>query len=161
MQESDVALRLCGYIRRGLLDSDHEVVCTRASDKFVSLVGRCEIANVAFADLLLSIHCNAFSNPNAHGAEFWTSRGTTNADAIAERLFDSIEAAFPRLAMRADHTDGDSDREAGFVVLTQSRMPAVLVEVAFISNPLEERWLRDVGWLMRFAGSIVSGLRRP
>jgi N-acetylmuramoyl-L-alanine amidase len=126
----------------------------------VSLVGRCEIANVAFADLLLSIHCNAFSNPNAHGYEVWTSAGQTAADPIAERLFESIGEAFPRLAPRYDKTDGDSDKEAGFAVLVGTRMAAVLVETAFISNSIEEKWLRDVGWNLRMAGAIVSGVNR-
>jgi N-acetylmuramoyl-L-alanine amidase len=160
LKESDAALQIAKYIRHGLLDSDHEVICTRLDDKFVSLVGRCEIANVAFADLLLSIHCNAFSNPNAHGYEVWTSRGQTAADPIAERLFESIGEAFPRLAPRYDKTDGDSDKEAGFVVLTQSRMAAVLVETCFISNAIEERWLHDIGWMMRMAGAIISSVNR-
>ena len=160
LMESDAALQVAKYIRRGLLDSDHEVICTRSSDKFVSLVGRCQIANTNLVDLLLSIHCNAFSNPAAHGYEVWTSRGQTAADPIAERLFDSIGEAFPRLAPRFDKTDNDSDKEAGFVVLTQSQMAAVLVEIAFISNPIEEVWLRDVGWNLRMAGAIVSGVNR-
>ncbi len=158
LRESDAALQIAKYVRRGLLDSGHEVVCTRSNDTFVSLVGRVEVANNAFADLLLSLHCNAFSNPMAHGGEVWTSRGQTAADPIAERIFNSMAGAFPLLAMRADKTDGDSDKEAGFVVLTQSRMAAVLVEMAFISNAIEERWLRDVGWKMRMAGAIVSGV---
>jgi len=37
-------------------------------------------------------------------------------------------------------------------------MPAVLIETAFISNVLEERWLNDVGWRMRMAGAIVSAV---
>ena len=158
LREADVALQIAKYVRRGLLDSGHEVVCTRSSDVGVSLVDRCWIASNAFADLLLSIHCNAFSNPSAHGAETWTSRGQTAADPIAERLFTSIAESFPRLTMRFDKSDGDYDKEAGFVVLTQSTMAAVLVEVAFISNPLEERWLRDIGWRMRMAGALVSGI---
>ncbi len=160
LAEAAVALHVSKYIRFGLRDSGHEVFCTRSDDKFVSLVGRCQIANSNLADLLLSVHCNAFSNPSAHGFEVWTSRGETTADPIAERLFNSIGDAFPRLAPRFDKTDGDNDKEAGFVVLTQSDMAAVLVEIAFISNPIEEVWLRDVGWIMRMAGAIVSGVNR-
>lgn len=156
--ESQAALQIAKYVRRGLLDSGCEVACTRSDDKFVSLIGRCEFANDWQADLLLSIHCNAFSNPNAHGFEVWTSRGQTAADPIAERIFNSIAGAFPSLAPRFDKTDGDSDKEAGFLVLTESRMAAVLVEVAFISNAIEEMWLRDVGWKMRMAGAIVSAV---
>jgi N-acetylmuramoyl-L-alanine amidase len=160
LRESDAALHIAKYVRRGLLDSGHEVFCTRSADVGVSLIDRCRIANDAFVDLLLSIHCNAFSNPMAHGYEVWTSRGQTLADPIAERLFISIGEAFPRLAPRFDKTDGDYDKEAGFVVLTQSSMAAVLIETAFISNPIEELWLRDVGWKMRMAGAIVSGVNR-
>jgi N-acetylmuramoyl-L-alanine amidase len=94
----------------------------------------------------------------AHGSEVWTSIGETAADPIAERMFNSIAGSFPLLTMRADRTDGDSDRESGFAVLTGTLMPAVLVETAFISNSIEERWLRDVGWLMRMAGAIVSAV---
>lgn len=151
-------LSLGKYVRRGLLDRNIEVMCTRSTDKFVSLSGRCNMANDWNAHLMLSLHANAFSNPLAHGAEVWTSVGQTGADPIAEKIFHSIAGAFPLLAMRADQTDGDNDKETGFAVLTGTQMPAVLVEVAFISNAIEERWLRDVGWLMRMAGAIVSAV---
>jgi N-acetylmuramoyl-L-alanine amidase len=160
--ESYAALQIAKYIRRGFLDCGWDVFCTRSDDKYVSLQGRCDIANSNNIDLLLSIHCNAFSNPTAHGYEVWTSVGQTGADPIAQRIFESISTAFPDLTPRFDKTDGDDDKEAGFVVLVGSTMPAVLVEVAFISNPLEELWLRDVGWKMRMAGAIISGVnRRP
>jgi N-acetylmuramoyl-L-alanine amidase len=160
--EADATLRLCHYIGRGLFDSHHEVIHIRTEDKFVSLDDRCDFANANGADLFLSIHCNAFSNPAAHGYEVYTSVGQTAADPIAERIFRSIGEAFPRLAPRFDKTDGDSDRESGFKVLVGTRMPAVLIETAFISNPLEEQWLKEVGWTMRMAGSIISGVnRRP
>lgn len=156
--ESQAALSIGRYVRRGLLDVGMDVLCTRSSDTFISLERRCEMANDWGADLFLSIHCNAFSNPTAHGYEVWTSRGQTAADVIAEKIFNSIGEAFPRLTPRADTTDGDNDKEAGFAVLTGTRMAAVLVEVAFISNAIEERWLRDVGWKMRMAGAIVSAV---
>jgi N-acetylmuramoyl-L-alanine amidase len=158
LQESFAALQIARYVRRGLLDCGCDVMCTRSDDKFVSLSGRCEYANDWQADLFLSIHCNAFSQPTAHGYEVWTSVGQTLADPTAEKIFASIGEAFPKLTPRFDKTDGDCDKEAGFAVLTGTRMAAVLVEVAFISNPLEERWLRNVGWKMRMGGAIVGAL---
>jgi N-acetylmuramoyl-L-alanine amidase len=160
LEEKEAALQISKYVRRGLLDQGETVFMTRDGDEFVSLVGRCEMANEEGADLFISIHCNAFSDPAAHGYEVWTSVGVTDADAVAERLFESIGGAFPKLTPRVDMTDGDSDKEEGFAVLVGTTMPAVLIETAFISNVLEERWLNDVGWKMRMAGAIVSGLRR-
>jgi len=159
LNESYATLQIAKYVRRGLLDSGYDVICTRSSDKAVGLGERCRIANTNHADLLLSVHCNAFSL-DAHGYEIWTSIGQTAADPIAEALFESIGAAFPKLTPRFDKTDGDSDKEASFKVLVGTDMPAVLVEYAFISNPVEEEWLRDVGWKLRAAGGTVSGVNR-
>jgi len=158
LTEAAAVLQIGKYVRRGLLDREIEVLCIRSKDEFVSLPARCDMSNDWRPDLFLSIHANAFSNPLAHGYEVWTSVGQTAADPIAERIFQSIGVGFPNLAPRFDKSDGDSDKEAGFAVLAGTRDPAVLVECAFISNALEERWLRDVGWLMRMAGSIVSAV---
>jgi N-acetylmuramoyl-L-alanine amidase len=49
--------------------------------------------------------------------------------------------------------------QAGFVVL-KSPIPSVLVETAFISNPVEERKLRDKGYQRRMAEGILRGLKR-
>ena len=157
-RESTIALEISRYVRLGLIDSGCDVALTRDDDSFVSLPTRCAKANAYGADLFLSIHCNAFSNPAAHGFEVWTSRGETAADPIATRLFGSIKAAFPELLPRVDLSDGDCDKESGFAVLRGTNMAAVLIECAFISNVLEERWLRDVGWRMRMAGAIVSAI---
>lgn len=160
LKESEANLDIVRYLRRGLIDQGAEVLCTRSDDAFVSLQGCCDLANEFDAEVFVSVHCNAFSNPSAHGYEVWTSVGLTDADDIAEELFHSIGGAFPGLTPRADQTDGDSDKEAGFAVLVGTNMPAVLIECAFISNLIEERWLNDIGWKMRMAGAIVSGLRR-
>jgi len=160
LKESNAALQITKYVRRGLIDQGETIYTTRDGDNFVSLEKRCEMANNEGADLFISIHCNAFSDPAAHGVEFWTSRGTTDADAVAERLYETVTAAFPKLTPRVDMSDGDHDKESGFAVLVGTIMPAVLIETAFISNVIEERWLNDVGWKMRMAGAIVSGLRR-
>ena len=50
--------------------------------------------------------------------------------------------------------------QAGFFVLRSPYIPSVLIETAFISNPDEERKLRDKGFQRRLAGGIVQGLKR-
>jgi N-acetylmuramoyl-L-alanine amidase len=48
---------------------------------------------------------------------------------------------------------------AGFFVLVGARMPAVLIEAAFISNPVEEAWLAREDYRARIADGIVNALR--
>jgi len=50
-------------------------------------------------------------------------------------------------------------QQAGFLVLKSPDMPSILVEAAFISNPDEERRLRDPAYQARLANSIMAGLR--
>ena len=50
--------------------------------------------------------------------------------------------------------------QAGFAVLKAPDIPSILVETAFISNPDEERKLRNPRDQQRFADSIAEGIRR-
>ena len=51
-------------------------------------------------------------------------------------------------------------KQAPFRVLMRAAMPAVLVEAAFISNPVEERMLKDNAFLDRLAEAVYRGLNR-
>ncbi len=50
--------------------------------------------------------------------------------------------------------------QAGFAVLKSPDVPSILVETAFISNPTEERRLRDVAYQEKMAGAILNGIKR-
>jgi N-acetylmuramoyl-L-alanine amidase len=50
-------------------------------------------------------------------------------------------------------------KPAPFIVLVGAEMPSILVEISFISNPIEERMLRDQGYLDTIADAIVEGLK--
>lgn len=50
--------------------------------------------------------------------------------------------------------------QAGFAVLKAPDIPSILVETAFISNPHEERKLRDEGYQNRIAEAIFQGIKR-
>jgi N-acetylmuramoyl-L-alanine amidase len=50
--------------------------------------------------------------------------------------------------------------QAGFAVLKSPDIPSILVETAFISNPVEERRLSDEDYREKLAGAILSGIKR-
>ena len=159
--ESDVALAVCQYAKAFLEANGHEVMLTRsAPDADVNeLYVRTAMAQEWGAELFVSIHCNAFSDPDAHGFEVWTTRGQDDSDALATALFETIESNFPQLSGRKDTSDGDVDKEAGFAVL-KGGMPSALVELAFISNPEEELILRDPDYQKLFGLAISTGIQR-
>ncbi|HXV14674.1 MAG TPA: N-acetylmuramoyl-L-alanine amidase, partial [Candidatus Krumholzibacteria bacterium] len=51
-------------------------------------------------------------------------------------------------------------KQANFIVLQGAKMPAVLIETAFLSNPTEERLLLDPGFQRRVAEGVVASIRK-
>ena len=100
--------------------------------------------------LLVSIHANAAGNG---------SPGQTMGDYLAECFYDSFSRAFPDKRMRKDLSDGDSDKEANFYILTKTRCPAVLLENFFYDNREECAWLLQEETKERIADAIVEGIK--
>jgi N-acetylmuramoyl-L-alanine amidase len=82
----------------------------------------------------VSIHANA---GGGKGIEVFTSPGLTEADAIATIFIKKLSDTFPMVRMRTDMSDGDPDKEAGFYVLKNTSMPAILTENFFMDNEYE------------------------
>jgi N-acetylmuramoyl-L-alanine amidase len=74
----------------------------------------------------------------------------------SERLAVAIQGQLNRLAGIKER----GVKQAPFVVLRGASMPAVLVEVAFISNPKEETKLKDRAFRSKVAEAITLGVRR-
>ena len=156
LKEAEINLAVA-YELAAVLDSEAiPSRFTRPNNSWVSLKERVRIANELGADLFLSIHCNAFVDPSANGFEVWTSPGDTGADPIATRIFYSMRETFPEMIARQDFSDGDPDKEAEFYVLKHTSMPAVLVELAFLTNWADAHLLSTAR--PRFARAIADGL---
>ena len=130
------SLVLCGFFKA----YGHEVNLTRTDGKFVTLKARVEIANNFSADLFLSLHCNGNENPKYQGIECYTSPGETGADAWARKIQTALLDRF------TGHKDfaGPGTSEENFYVLKNTRMAAVLIEMEFITNFQNERFLNSM-----------------
>jgi len=157
-REKDITLAVSSRLAALMVGGGHEIILTRNGDTFVSLAARASLANSRKADAFISIHCNAAVSRQAHGFEAWTSRGQTRADSLASRIVSAWSIEFPDQNIRSDWGDGDSDKESGFYVLRKTLMPAVLLEMQFISHPQWERWLQDKINQHRMATAIAAGV---
>ncbi len=78
--------------------------------------------------------------------------GTIEASThVAKRVLDSIQQVAPVHKPNVQY--------AGFVVLKSPDIPSLLVETAFISNPREERKLKDPRYQQKLAGAIMRGVK--
>ncbi len=150
-QEKDAVLAIAQHLR-ALLQRQHiDVVMVRDSDVFVPLDDRAQIAARAGATVLVSIHANAAVDANANGAQ--TFYAAPQSAALAAAVLEEVSRAVG-LAPRGA-------TQARFKVLVDSpRIPAILVETAFITNPREEQMLRDPASQQAFAQGILRGITR-
>lgn len=93
--EKDIALEVVLKLEKNL-SRDHKVILTRRDDTFITLSDRPNIGNKNNADLFISVHLNAATNPKAHGAEiFYFSKETnpyTKKLIESEEKYDEIHA---------------------------------------------------------------------
>lgn len=156
-REKDVALAVSLKLKK-LLEGNYKVLLTRSEDIFIELYQRAIMANAFGADLFLSIHCNGASSPSANGFEIWTSRGSTKSDRIATYIARAWSEAFPSVVIRGDWSDGDIDKESNFCVLRRTSMPAVLIELDFITNSKMETLLSNAAYQDLMAVALFRGI---
>jgi N-acetylmuramoyl-L-alanine amidase len=147
--EKDLCLKMSHQLRRALEERGAQVIMTREGDEFVSLEGRCQIANTRGADLFISIHLNSTPKRNsASGTEtYWhTPQSWRLAQALHSRVIGTVGK------------DDRGIRNRGFYVIKNTTMPSVLLEIAFINNENDERLLADGGFHTNLAESLADGV---
>lgn len=148
LREADVTLSIARQAAEILERKGVRVVLTRTADTAVALEDRTDIARRERALAFVSIHINASQIPTRKGTEtYFASRGS-------EPLAAMIQNEVVRVLGEPDR----GIRSADFYVIVNMPGPAVLVETAFISNPNEERLLRDPAVQRRVAEAIARGL---
>ena len=118
------------------------------------LLARCELANALEADLFVSVHANAReSNPLQY-------RGTETyyRKADSARFAGVMQQELVRALQLAD--GGVKRHPSPIIVLYRTAMPAVLVEIGYLSNPADEALLATSALRDRAAIGIVNGIKR-
>lgn len=154
LKEKDLTLIIAG-LTCDILEKSYGIntLQTRPKDQFVSLSGRTNVANAAHANCLVSIHINAAS-PSANGFEsfvYTTDDEATKSHALQKAIHVPL----------AKHFDRDRGRKkANFHMVREYKGAAVLVELGFITNPLDASKLSNSNFLFKLAESLAGGIAK-
>lgn len=166
-QEEDIALNISLMLRDYLQEQGALVMMTREEDKDLASEGtsglsrrktedlrnRLKIINESEADFYVSVHLNSIPSPRWSGAQtFFAPQIEENARAakfIQDELRINLENT-TRKAKAINHV----------YILKYAKKPGVLVEVGFLSNPVERRNLKDEKYQEKVAASIYKGILR-
>ncbi|MGO0122878.1 divergent polysaccharide deacetylase family protein [Desulfothermobacter acidiphilus] len=126
----------------------------RAGEKwelpYISLNQRVQLANREGADLFLSLHVNSFSDPNRAGKECFYARTSEEGRRLAECLRRELATLGGETACHP----------SSLYVLQHTRMPAVVVEMGYLSNTNEAARLLDPEYQQRLAEALSAGIKR-
>lgn len=150
LEEATVCWDLAMKLADRLAAAGARIRFTRTEIESLDPSERARRANAMHADLFISLHLNAHE-AGAEGATTFYFGGSRAGEALADRLQSEL--------VRLDLKDCRSHARS-YPVLRETRMPAVLVEPGFITNPDDEKKLRDQDFLGRVADAITRGVAR-
>ena len=163
-KEKDINLDISLRLRKILESKGCIVILTREVDKDFFLPGfvlgrmakraelnkRINMATENNADLFISVHTNSFPQRNTYGMETYYHLKSATGKALAEL----IQEQLTRL-----QSDNKRKAKAGdYYVINQTKMPSVIVEVGFISNPRERKLLLSNNYRDLIAEAIGTGI---
>lgn len=164
MQEKDVTLNVSKRVENILKSRGISVIMTRNADVYEgettmeNLQKRCDIANNANAAMFVSIHINSFTTAEATGTQVcYTSESTGKYGVTSLDLAKNILTPLVKATGLTNRGTVDSPR---LVVLKNTQMPAVLLELAFISNPGDRQVLADSSKLDKISYAIADGIEK-
>ena len=152
IRETDVVLEVSKIVQKLLLDKGVKVRLTRKNEVDLDLPPRVSFANNINADIFVSIHANASRGKrrDINGLETFYYRGWRGR-LLAKRIQKQILRVSP----------GSPDRgvkQGRFYVIKNTRMPAVLVEIGFLTGRLDARRLEKTVHRKRIAYAIAKGI---
>ena len=156
-RESDVNLAFSRLLIEALRRRGATVKATRTRDVYVSLDDRVTKGVRSRADLFLSVHANSAANRKAAGVEVFypaeRGRRSSRSATLARSLSDAI-AGVGSGANRGPKRD-----PRGLRVLRTTKIPAVLVELGFLTNHADHRQVTSAAWQKRAAEAAAEAVR--
>ena len=173
--EKIYTLALAGELRDQLRKAGFNVILTRTRDTYVELPDRPALANRRDADLFVSLHFNATptGKNEVEGPQTYciTPVGASSTDAQGEgsnhgptpanrNEDESLLLAYQIQKSLVRNLDANDRgvRRARFAVLRDARMPAILIEGGYMTNPYESGKIYSSAYRRQMAQAIVKGI---
>jgi N-acetylmuramoyl-L-alanine amidase len=180
MQEKQVCLALGTAVSDLLEQKGYSVMLTRKNDCDMQLDERTSFAHNNEADMFVSIHANHAANPKAIGVETFcmqpsllqkkycplsSEQDVCIANVMNQRATASFTLAQSVQRMVCGNVSSfhneHIDRKVKYSVsqvLLGVQMPAILIEVGFLSHPQEAQLLKDTQYQSYIAQGICNGI---
>ncbi|MCH5267165.1 MAG: N-acetylmuramoyl-L-alanine amidase [Lachnospiraceae bacterium] len=158
-EEKAYTLAVVEELKKLFDQTNVKVYYTRLEDKEVSKKDRVSLANDVQADLFISVHCNA-SNPgdsSSHGVEALYSKRKTKSAISNKQL---AEVLLDEVVNETGRRKRGVIRREDLYLMHHSKVPVSIVELAYITNKSDMKYLSQKKGRQKFAQGIYNGAIR-
>ncbi|AOY75830.1 N-acetylmuramoyl-L-alanine amidase [Clostridium formicaceticum] len=157
LMEKNLVLDVAQRLNKLLTEAGFRTYMTRETDTSVSLADRAAVANQLGADLFVSVHANAAGSASARGIEnlYYPSEINANDDRPNKKLAEIFQREMIKITGAHSRSIVPRDR---LVVLRDTKMPAVLSEIGFLTNPEEVAKLATSDYKQLIAEGMFQGI---
>lgn len=159
--EKDINLSISKKVKKKLEKKGYEVIMTREKDEVLDGAGeegqkvkdmkaRVELINNTAPALAISIHQNSYPQADIHGAQVFYYTHSEEGEAAACVVQEAL------LEVDPDNTRQIKANDT-YYLLKRTKVPTIIVECGFLSNPEEAEKLGSDEYQKKLADAIVSG----
>ncbi len=156
-KEKDMNLDVARKLESKLQALGFKTLMIRDDDRYVGLYDRANIANAYDGDVFVSIHFNAAENSSIAGIQTLYCPSYLS-DVKQDDNFPFAEAVHTQLLEELGLADKRIERRPKIVVVRETKMPAALVELGFLTNPQEEKRIVTNKYREEAAEAIANGI---
>lgn len=170
-QEKDLNLSVAKKIKTRLEKLGYIVVMSRSGDDRLSLIDRAKMANDAGVDIFVSVHHNAMPRDSqTTGIETYYYESDPNYPPQINEKMHNDQNRLKQSADLATNIHGALIKNTGakdrgvrrktFAVLRETTMPAVLLELGYMSSPSEIAKLKTDSYQNKLSESVAEGINK-
>lgn len=149
--EKDITLAVTEYMKELLEQRGATVIMTRTTDEYISLDERANMANQSAAELFVSIHCNSYEDDaSIKGLECYYQKDSAEGKKLAENITGALEVR--------GSIESRGAKPENYYVLKHTRIPAVLIELGYLSNRSECQQLVSEEYQQKLAEELVESI---
>ena len=156
--EKDINLKIAENVKFLLELGGAEVYMTRYDDsalgqnKQSDMKERMSVSENTNADVLVSIHQNAYPSANAKGAQTFFYKSSEEGRKLAQLIQKEL------VSLSSGENTREAKENSSYYMLKKSDTVSVIVECGFISNPEEEALLNEEEYQQKIAWAIYKGI---
>lgn len=153
-KEKDITLAITLLVDEFLRQAGVDTYLTRKTDTYVSLSDRTNGININKCDYAVSIHVDSTTRSTAEHFGVYVIKFGGEAEKLAKSVINEIVSAIGWNW----GADDDGIREKNLHIIRETKMPAILIECNFISNPKIEQQLLNKEFQIKLARTIANGI---